>query len=163
AQACGAGGGRGERRHVGGAACGRRAEGRGGGVGAGRRGGGRGRFDRRAAQARRADPGRADSSLDRGAGRLDGCGAGGGGEGAGGGGGRGAAVAAGRSAEARQRIEKLLAAPLDAPPPETVRFLRAVQALEGIGSPAAREVLQRLAKGDPAAAETKAAAAALRR
>jgi len=73
-----------------------------------------------------------------------------------------AALAANPTPEQRQRLEKLLAAPLDAPPPETLRFLRAVQALEAIGSPEARAVLRNLAKGDPAAAETKAAAAALR-
>jgi hypothetical protein len=73
-----------------------------------------------------------------------------------------AALAANPSAEARQRIDKLLAAPLDTPPPETVRFLRAVQALETIGSPDARDLLRALAKGDPAAMETKAANAALR-
>jgi hypothetical protein len=73
------------------------------------------------------------------------------------------ALAAGPSAEARQRIEKLLAAPLDTPPPETVRFLRAVQALEAVGSSTALDVLTAVAKGDPAAAETKAAAAALQR
>ncbi|MFL5340623.1 MAG: sigma-70 family RNA polymerase sigma factor [Gemmataceae bacterium] len=67
------------------------------------------------------------------------------------------------TAEKRRRIEQLLAAPLRAPPAETVRFLRAVQALETIGSPEARALLRELAAGDASAAETKAAAAALRR
>jgi hypothetical protein len=73
-----------------------------------------------------------------------------------------AALAANPSPEQRNRIEKLLAGPF-AVPPESVRFLRAVQALEAIGSPAACELLQDLAKGDATAAETKAAAAALAR
>jgi hypothetical protein len=74
-----------------------------------------------------------------------------------------AALAANPSPEQRQRLDKLLAAPLEAPPPETLRFLRAVQALEAIGSAEARAMLRDLAKGDPTAPETKAAVGALER
>jgi RNA polymerase sigma factor (sigma-70 family) len=73
-----------------------------------------------------------------------------------------AALMATSSAEQRSRIEKLLAAPFVALP-ETVRFLRAVQVLELIRSPAAQALLEDLATGDPAAPETKAATAALAR
>jgi hypothetical protein len=73
-----------------------------------------------------------------------------------------AALATKISLEQRNRIEKLLAAPI-ASQPEALRFLRAVQALEAIGSPAARTLLEDLVKGDPAAPETKTATAALSR
>ncbi|HLW67890.1 MAG TPA: WD40 repeat domain-containing protein [Gemmataceae bacterium] len=73
-----------------------------------------------------------------------------------------AALAANPSPEQRSRMERLLAGPFIVPP-ETIRFLRAVQALEGIGSPAACKLLQDLATGDPSAPETKAASTALSR
>jgi WD40 repeat protein len=47
--------------------------------------------------------------------------------------------------------------------PELLRALRAISALERIGSPAAREVLERLARGDSAASITQDAATAMLR
>jgi RNA polymerase sigma factor (sigma-70 family) len=69
------------------------------------------------------------------------------------------------SPEARKRIEALLAGPPtgDVPPPEVLRRLRALQVLEQIGTREARQVLDALAGGAPAAPETRAARAALRR
>jgi hypothetical protein len=58
-------------------------------------------------------------------------------------------------------LEKLEGASL---PPETLRAVRAVEVLEGIGTPAARAVLERLvAEGAPEARLTREAEAALRR
>ena len=49
------------------------------------------------------------------------------------------------------------------PPPERLRHLRAVEVLEDIGSPEAREVLRRLARGTPQAWLTRASRDALGR
>ena len=59
------------------------------------------------------------------------------------------------SAEARQRIEALLSRPRRVQRPEKLRALRALEVLEHIGSPQARTVLERLAKGNPAARLTR--------
>jgi hypothetical protein len=68
------------------------------------------------------------------------------------------------SAEVRQRAEKLLKA-MEAPVSnaELLRKLRAVEALEHAGTPAAREHLQALAGGAAGAELTRAAADALKR
>ncbi len=68
------------------------------------------------------------------------------------------------SAEAKQRLEALLAA-LDQPRPagERLREVRAVQALEAIAPPQSREVLEVLSRGAPASALTRDAKAALAR
>jgi hypothetical protein len=65
------------------------------------------------------------------------------------------------SAEKRQRIMALLSAPYGKPPARTLQLLRGVQALEIIGDNAAKNLLRELAKGDPAARETKAARSAI--
>jgi len=60
--------------------------------------------------------------------------------------------------ETRRRLEGLLAAISVIPPaPDDLRQLRAVQALEMIGSPEARDLLQALAKGAPGARQTREA------
>lgn len=65
--------------------------------------------------------------------------------------------------EMRKRLE-LLIARLDGPlGPEQLRFLRAVETLEWIGTPDARNVLMRLADGAHSAIETEHARAALSR
>jgi WD40 repeat protein len=74
------------------------------------------------------------------------------------------ALAARPSAEARGRIEALLAS-LKGPAtsPEVLRTLRAIAALERVGTPEARAVLDRLANGMAAARETVEAKAVLDR
>jgi WD40 repeat protein len=75
-----------------------------------------------------------------------------------------AALRGSASAEVRRRAEALLRGPgLWAARPGGVRQGRAVQLLEHIGSPEARLLLRALAKGEPLAAQTRDAAAALRR
>ena len=65
------------------------------------------------------------------------------------------------SAEATRRIEALLAVVESGKlPPPRLRELRAVQALVWMDTPAARGLLTEWAKGDPAAALTKAAQSA---
>jgi hypothetical protein len=68
------------------------------------------------------------------------------------------------SAEVRRRAENLLAA-LDQPitNAEMLRRLRAVEVLEQIGTPAAREQLKALAGGAAGATLTRAAADAVKR
>jgi hypothetical protein len=68
------------------------------------------------------------------------------------------------SLEARRRLEALLQR-LEGPvtSTETLRRLRAVEALEHIGSPEARQVLQTLTEGAPQALLTRQAKAALKR
>jgi RNA polymerase sigma factor (sigma-70 family) len=66
--------------------------------------------------------------------------------------------------EMRQRLERLLSqlkTPVAAP--ELLRSLRAVEALEQIGLPAARQILQTLASGSPDSRLTQSATAALAR
>jgi hypothetical protein len=67
------------------------------------------------------------------------------------------------SQEARRRIERLLADVIHVPPPEMLQALRAIEALEGIGTPAARQTLRALADGEPAARQTQDARWSLRR
>jgi hypothetical protein len=57
----------------------------------------------------------------------------------------------------RQRLRRLLARVGKAPSGEQMRPLRGVEVLELIGSPAARQVLDALAKGAPAARLTRQA------
>jgi WD40 repeat protein len=64
--------------------------------------------------------------------------------------------------EIRQAVQRLLDA-IDAGTPETLRAIRAVEVLEHIATPAARELLKTLAAGQPGAEPTPAAAAALQR
>jgi WD40 repeat protein len=74
------------------------------------------------------------------------------------------ALAANPSAEARVRIERILSSPLISKwPSDALRKSRAVCVLENIGSPAARELLEQLAKGPPEARLTQEANASLRR
>jgi WD40 repeat protein len=63
--------------------------------------------------------------------------------------------------EVRRRIERLLEELENQPPPlETVRALRALEALERVGSAEARDLLRALASGEPAARVTREARAA---
>jgi hypothetical protein len=79
------------------------------------------------------------------------------------------ALASSRAPEQRRRLQELLTRLDEASPrlsrlhPGQVRVLRAIEALEEIATPAAREILQRLAKGEPSALETQHARAALQR
>jgi hypothetical protein len=74
------------------------------------------------------------------------------------------ALAGNPSLEVRQRIERLLnkEARLE-PAPDRLRAWRAVEVLEAIGTPAAREILAGLARGAPAAGLTQRAKAAVER
>jgi WD40 repeat protein len=65
--------------------------------------------------------------------------------------------------EVRRRITQLLARLRAIPSGERLRTLRALEALENIGTPEARQLLERLAKGSTAARETQAAKASLQR
>jgi RNA polymerase sigma factor (sigma-70 family) len=66
------------------------------------------------------------------------------------------------SAEARRRIETVLATLSSNPlSQDTLRRLRAIQALAQIGSPESRQILEAMARGEPAAPETRDAKAAL--
>jgi hypothetical protein len=68
------------------------------------------------------------------------------------------------SPEVKRRLQKLLENATPAPPtPEELRANRAVDVLEEVGTPEAKEVLQKLAKGDGAAELTLRAKAALER
>ena len=68
------------------------------------------------------------------------------------------------SLELRRRMERLIER-LDAPvtEPERLRELHGVEVLEMVGTPEAKEVLERLAKGTPGLALTREAKAALAR
>ena len=65
--------------------------------------------------------------------------------------------------EIRRRLEQILKAIFDNPSPNTVRTIRAIMALERIGSPDAQSVLETLARGAPGARETEEARASLER
>lgn len=67
------------------------------------------------------------------------------------------------SAEARRRIERLLSSLSKTPPPGVLQDVRAIEALEIIGTKEARQILQRLAGGEPAARQTQEAKSALQR
>jgi WD40 repeat protein len=68
------------------------------------------------------------------------------------------------SAEARRRIERLLASPGGTQPtPEQMREARALEVLENIGTPAARHVLEVLARGASGSRLTQEAQASLKR
>jgi hypothetical protein len=67
------------------------------------------------------------------------------------------------SAEVRKQAEELLAGQRLVRSPEVLQRLRAVQVLERIGSPEARQFLEALARGAPAARETREAKASLDR
>jgi WD40 repeat protein len=73
------------------------------------------------------------------------------------------ALAKNPSVEASTKIKDLLRLLDDAPQGDRLRFLRAMEVLEDIGSPEARRILKRLAGGDPAALLTREAKAALER
>jgi hypothetical protein len=68
----------------------------------------------------------------------------------------------GAAAEAALRAEALLESPPLWPPPDAdaLRRTRAIPVLERIGSPAAMSILEKLARGDPTASETRLAEAA---
>jgi WD40 repeat protein len=72
------------------------------------------------------------------------------------------AAAGSSSPEVRRRAEELLAK-LDGASGESLRQLRAVEALERAGTPQARQLLEELAAGLPEARLTREAAAALKR
>jgi hypothetical protein len=67
------------------------------------------------------------------------------------------------SAEARKRLERILAAPRLVPAPEVLRSLRALQILEAIGDEAARRVLGGLTGGAAVSRLTREARAARER
>jgi WD40 repeat protein len=73
------------------------------------------------------------------------------------------ALAAKPSAEVRKQAEELLGGLRLVRSPELLQRLRAVQVLERIGSPEARQILEALAKGAPGARETREAQASLSR
>lgn len=67
------------------------------------------------------------------------------------------------SVELRRRVEALLADPGLVRSAETLRRLRAVEVLERIGSPEARQILETLVQGAPEARQTREAKTALAR
>jgi WD40 repeat protein len=67
------------------------------------------------------------------------------------------------SPEASWRVDRLLVRKFFPYSTETVRFLRAVDVLERIGTPDARELLVKLSSGDPQVPETQAVREALER
>jgi WD40 repeat protein len=68
-----------------------------------------------------------------------------------------AALKAKPTGEQRRRIEQLLTAVHTVHSPDQLRSLRAIEALEHIGTPEAGNILQSLAKGPPAARQTREA------
>ena len=73
------------------------------------------------------------------------------------------ALAVKPSLETRTRIDRLLEKSDRTPPPEVLRSLRALEALEHAGTPEARQLLKALAKGADGARLTREAQAALQR
>jgi HEAT repeat protein len=67
------------------------------------------------------------------------------------------------SEEVRRQIKAILDAPRAVPSGETLRTMRAIQVLERIGTPEARDVLKKLAAGAAAARETREAQESLER
>jgi dipeptidyl aminopeptidase/acylaminoacyl peptidase len=67
------------------------------------------------------------------------------------------------SQEARRRIERLLTNLAKVPPPEVLQALRAIEVLERLGTPPARQLLRTLADGEPAARQTQDARSSLQR
>jgi HEAT repeat protein len=69
------------------------------------------------------------------------------------------------SEEVRQRAEQILrsTSPISPVSGEPLRALRAIEVLEKIGTPEARQILQALAQGEPRARVTRDAASALER
>jgi len=67
------------------------------------------------------------------------------------------------SEEVRRQVKAILDAPRAVPSGETLRTLRAIQVLERIGTPEARDVLKKLAAGAAAARETREALESLER
>ena len=65
--------------------------------------------------------------------------------------------------ETRRRLEQIVKNLPDVPGPGTMRTIRAIVALERIGSPAAQAVLEALARGAPGARETEEAKASSQR
>jgi len=65
--------------------------------------------------------------------------------------------------ETRRRLERILETGYGVPEPITLRDLRAIMVLERIGSPEARKILELLARGAPAALQTREAKQALER
>jgi len=68
-----------------------------------------------------------------------------------------------RAPEVRNRLEQILQKLEGAVPPERLRTLRAIQALEYMGTPEAVDLLKSLVGGAPAAQQTREAKAALER
>jgi hypothetical protein len=73
------------------------------------------------------------------------------------------ALDAGLPAEARRRVERTLAQLDPVNSPAVLRGPRAVEALEAVGTPEARAVVEVLAGGDPSARLTRDAKATLAR
>lgn len=69
------------------------------------------------------------------------------------------------STEARKRVERLLDGPATGAslPADEVRNVRAIEVLEHVGTPEARRVLEKLAKGDPTSLVTREARSSLAR
>ena len=65
--------------------------------------------------------------------------------------------------ETRRRLEQIVNKVADAPSSETLRSIRAIMALERIGSAEAQGVLKTMAGGAPGARETEEAKASLER
>jgi WD40 repeat protein len=74
-----------------------------------------------------------------------------------------AALKADLSAEQRRRIEEALATLTGVPPADTLRELRAVEVLERVGTPQAKQLVEKLAQGAPEARLTREAQAARER
>src|SRR5262249_44575290 len=70
------------------------------------------------------------------------------------------------SLEVRQRLDTILRAldqRLGLPSPDELRQIRSVQVLEWLATPAARELIEELAKGSPSSWQTQEAKAAIER